>query len=311
MTADGRVVDTYNGGVSHSEGQGWGMLMAVAFDDPRTFDAIRSWTCRNLRRPMDRLHAWRFDPSSPAQVADLNNATDGDINIAGALARGARAWGRSDLAAEASAIGQDVLATLVRRVGDRIVLLPGACGFDADGVVVNLSYYAFAAMQEVSEVAPSPLWAALETDGVRMIEDAQFGPWGLPPDWLRVDQTTGALTPAPGWPARFSYDAIRIPLNVAWGRTQSPEFDASFRKYWNGAHPFAPAWVNLYDGGIAPYPADNGIRAVAHAALFDRGIRGTLSTHAELPDMNETDNYYSAALVVLSRISVNDQKAIS
>ena len=34
ISPDGRVIDTFNGGVSHSEGQGWGMLMAVAFDDP-------------------------------------------------------------------------------------------------------------------------------------------------------------------------------------------------------------------------------------------------------------------------------------
>src|SRR4051812_34398211 len=59
-SVDGRIIDNVNGGVSHSEGQGWGMLFAVAFDDPDSFDRIYTWTKRTLRRPTDPLHAWRF-----------------------------------------------------------------------------------------------------------------------------------------------------------------------------------------------------------------------------------------------------------
>ena len=44
---DGRVIDNANGGVSHSEGQGWGMMLAVAFDDVASFDLIADWTKRN------------------------------------------------------------------------------------------------------------------------------------------------------------------------------------------------------------------------------------------------------------------------
>ena len=40
IQADGRVLDTANGGISHSEGQGWGMLFAARFDDRDSFTRI-------------------------------------------------------------------------------------------------------------------------------------------------------------------------------------------------------------------------------------------------------------------------------
>ncbi len=89
---DGRVHDTGNNQVSHTEGQGLAMLFAEAFDDRATFDRVWNWTRANLRRPDSALFAWRWDPNSENPVADTNNATDGDILIAWALARAARHW---------------------------------------------------------------------------------------------------------------------------------------------------------------------------------------------------------------------------
>ena len=48
---------------------------------------------------------------------------------------------------------------------------------------------------------------------------AGMAKWMLPPDWLRVDRArTARSSIAPGWPPRFSWDAIRVPLHVAWGK---------------------------------------------------------------------------------------------
>ena len=71
VAPDGRVIDTGNGGVSHTEGQGWGMLFAASYDDHPTFERIRSWTNRTLARRGDALHAWRYVPGAPQPVADL------------------------------------------------------------------------------------------------------------------------------------------------------------------------------------------------------------------------------------------------
>ncbi len=306
ITPDGRVVDTGNGGVSHSEGQGWGLMAAQAANDPQTFARLLAWTTQTLQcRGSDSLHAWRFRPGAPEPVADLNNATDGDLFIAAALARAAARWNREDYAAQASRIARDILG-LVRVAGGRTVLLPGAAGFEkADSFVVNPSYYAFGLFPDLAAVAPSPHWAALQQDGRDMLLQARFGRWMLPPDWLRVDRRDGALGIAPGWPARFSYDAIRIPLHLVWGNVAADPVLQSFRAYWTAARPAPPAWTDLRTGEEAPYPAAAGLRAVA--SLTASAPIGSIPN--TLPSVMTASDYYSAGLILLSRMAAEEGAA--
>jgi endoglucanase len=85
VLAEGRVVDNGNRNVSHSEGQGYGLLGALRADDQATFDRILTWTMNHLTRPADALFAWRWQPETIPNVTDLNNATVGDVHIAWAL----------------------------------------------------------------------------------------------------------------------------------------------------------------------------------------------------------------------------------
>lgn len=295
---DGRVVDTGNGGVSHTEGQGWGMLLAVAFDDRATFDRIFDWTTQNMQRPNDALHAWRYDPANPRHVADTNNATDGDLFIAGALSRAARRWHDDRYAVAGDAIARSILTLLVRQVGDRTVLLPGAAGFERrDSVVVNLSYYAFPMFSELSALTPSPLWDKLRTDGLQLISEARFGRSQLPPDWLQISRANGALSAAPGWPARFSFDAIRVPLYLAWSNDLSAAQQRVFTNFW-GASAQAPAWTDLQTGARSPYNAPSGMQAVIQLASV-----GGERPLARTPHVAEAQDYYSAALTLLARVA--------
>src|SRR5260221_6599527 len=50
VTDEGRVLDTGNKEVSHTEGQGWAMLFAEAHGDRATFDKVWNWTRDNLQR---------------------------------------------------------------------------------------------------------------------------------------------------------------------------------------------------------------------------------------------------------------------
>ena len=81
MTAEGRIVDTGNGDRSHSEGQGFAMVLATAFDDPGAFLALWRWTRTTLQVRDDALLAWTWDPAAGA-ISDRNNATDGDLFVA-------------------------------------------------------------------------------------------------------------------------------------------------------------------------------------------------------------------------------------
>jgi endoglucanase len=304
---DGRVLDTSKGGVSHSEGQGWGLFFAVAFDDRPTFDKILQWTSRNLRRPNDALHAWCYRPGEANPVPDLNCATDGDLFIAAALARAAARWDNANYALAASAIAKDVLRLLVLKVGQRTILLPGAQGFDhPDAVVINPSYYALAIFPDLAAVAPSPLWASLRADGLALIADGRFGRWRLPPDWLEVSHRDGTLRPARNWPARFSYDAIRVPLYLSWAGASLPIVRRDFVKYFSGSGPLLPAWADLTTNSLAPYAAPPGMLAVA--AFVTNSPK--LSMARDFPSVELSAEYYSAALTLLSRIAWKESMRI-
>jgi endoglucanase len=298
---DGRVVDTGNGDVSHTEGQGWGLIFAEYFDDQATFERILRWTSGTLRRPHDALHAWRYRPNDRQPVADINNATDGDMLIAGALARAALRWGAPDHARSAADIAAAVLHLLTARVHGRLVLLPGITGFENPAALtINPSYYVFPMFPALAALVPSRDWADLQLSGLALIEKGRFGRWRLPPDWLQVNRASGAVAPSPGWPPLCSYDAIRVPLYLIWAGLPSPAIAAFAAFYAPRAAAPPPAWVNLETDADADYPAPAGMLAVGRIA--DAATRSSPEP-IELPTVADATDYYSSALVLLARIA--------
>jgi len=58
---DGRVMTRVTAALVISEGQGYGMLIAVAAADRLSFDKIWKWTRINLITRGDHLAAWKWD----------------------------------------------------------------------------------------------------------------------------------------------------------------------------------------------------------------------------------------------------------
>jgi endo-1,4-beta-D-glucanase Y len=300
VSSDGRVIDTGNNGISHSEGQSYGMLFAVAFNDEPSFGAISDWTARNLARPADSLHVWRWLPNQHDHTPDHNSATDGDLVIAMALSRAARLWGRQDNAKTAIAIARDIRQLLITNAGGRLVLLPGASGFvEKTAIDVNLSYYNFVAFRELGAIDSSPLWQVLELDGLALMQAARFGRWQLPPDWLSVPVNGGNVRVAPGWPPLCSYDAIRVPLNLTWAQVLPQNIAASFTGFWTMAAAYQPAWANLTTDAVSTYAASGGLVAVKSVTTASEPQMGLPA----LPRIQDCADYYSASLTLLSRIA--------
>src|SRR3954466_7344499 len=78
VEADGRVVRRDEGGDVVSEGQAYGMLIAVAVGDEARFRSIWNWSKTHLRRA-DGLLAWRW---ADGEVAGPNSAADADLDAA-------------------------------------------------------------------------------------------------------------------------------------------------------------------------------------------------------------------------------------
>jgi endoglucanase len=303
ISPDGRVVDTGNGGMTHTEGQGYGLLFAEHFDDRPTFDRLLAWTERTLRRSGDALHAWQFRPTAANPVPDRNNATDGDMMIAWALLRAGERWGDAGYT--------DLLRWCTRDVAGLKVLLPAAYGFESGGrVVVNPSYYVFPALAALARLTANPAWDQVRADGLRLLRAGCFGRWRLPADWLEVrGGSLETLAPAQGWASRFSWDAVRVPLNLTWaGLAGDPALDG-VAGFWSGpARGATPAWVSLTDDTLAPYAASHGMTAVAQLLRAARGA-GEDGGRLALPHVGEAEDYYSAALVLLSRVAWRESRA--
>ncbi|BBE72479.1 glycosyl hydrolase family 8 [Oharaeibacter diazotrophicus] len=299
---DGRVVDDGNRGISHSEGQGYGMLLAVRGDDRATFDRLWTFTRGALGLRGDGLFAWRYDPAATPRVADTNDATDGDILIAWALAEAARRWDAPDYAADAAVIARAVQSLAVIDHGGRRLLLPAAVGFAAadrrDGPVVNPSYWVFPAFPALAEVAPEYAWDRLVAGGLDLLAVARFGEARLPPDWLALGG--GAPRPAAGFPAEFGWNALRVPFYLAWAGGDARLLEP-WRALWKD--PDADPHAIPFDGRAPVRFGEGGYRAVPAflaCALDGRPLPADLKAPAHEP-------YYPATLRLLAVVAAAER----
>lgn len=293
LLPEGRIIDTANGNVSHTEGQGWGMFLAVRFQDREVFDRLWQWTESHLARQDVALFSWRYDPSSTPAVADPNNATDGDLFIAWALQLAADLWDDPRYARRSDEVRQAIMAHLVADVGGYQVLLPAFDGFRHDDYAdLNLSYWVIPALRDFAARYPDEPWQVVIDSGRQLLERAQFGRLQLPADWLRLGND-GQLAPARAWPPRFGFENVRVPLYFTWGGMRDIDTLENIARYWD--RPAPPAWIDVDSDQVADYPLSQGGKAI-NALLTGRpwAIPATA---------DEDENYYSATLLMLSRVA--------
>lgn len=303
VTDRGRVVDDGNK-ISHSEGQGYGLLLALLAQDRATFVRIWSFTKNELLLRDDGLAAWRWDPDATPHVTDTNDAADGDILIAYALALAGEAWKEPELTQAARDMADAIRRLIIQRAGARVVVMPAVKGFGAgerpDSPVVNLSYWVFEAFPTLARLAPDPNWDAAAASGIDIVRSARFGPARLPSDWISLRGE--APEPAQGFDRQFGYDAIRVPLYLLRAGIVDRELLGPFTTLWSAPNA-APAPINLSDGRALNGMGDPGYRMIAAAlacALDAKPIPAALKTPAPT-------SYYPSTLhlLALSTIAQN------
>lgn len=303
VTEAGRVVDTGNQFVSHSEGQGYGMLLAVAANDRAAFERIWGWTRANLMVRDDPLLAWRWEPGKRPAVADMNNAADGDLLVAWALAEAAEFWNDMSYRVAGRRIAVEVARKLVLFKSDMgALLLPALAGFHEsdrkDGPVLNLSYYVFPAFARLHLVAPEVDWPGLAQTGLDLLDRTRTRPETLPPDWMSLKG--GRLAPAEGFPPQFAYNAVRVPLYMGWAglgeREQYAPFMALVKKT-RGALAIVDVTTDAVAGGFE----NAGLGAIgALVACVVEGAKAPAQIYALAP----SDPYYPATLHLLALLAL-------
>jgi endoglucanase len=222
----GRVIRHDQGGDTVSEGQAYGMLIAVALDNQQRFDSIWNWTRTNLQQP-DGLLASQW---ASGRVINSQPASDADLDAARALVLAADRFGNASYRRQGRALGHAVLARETVAVGRLPVLTAGPWA-RTPPAVINPSYFSPRAYADLQNVDHDPRWQALAETSRALTAGLLGGGRALAPDWARVIAVRphSTLVKAPGANAAPAAQPIAnpaAPQTVATAATMTSGLDA-------------------------------------------------------------------------------------
>ncbi|WP_128255806.1 glycosyl hydrolase family 8 [Falsirhodobacter deserti] len=296
LQPDGRIVDAFSEGASHSESQGYGLYLSVLFDDAEAFRAIYGWTEGNLALRNDGLLAWRWRPDTVPNVPDMNNASDGDIFYAWALMKGADQFDMPDCRGRAATIVAGIVRACLPPVpafsGQRL-LLPGADGFvRTDGTIYNPSYWMPQLMSELAMFFGAPGLQRAVDDGLARL--SELAATGLAPDWMLATPQGWAAPPA-GFSANAGYEAMRVPLYLCLSGLSAHPMVARFHDAYvtTGTQGVGTATVfDVQTGAALERSPDMGYAALAGLTACGAAQDAALS----IPLFTTDQPYYPATL---------------
>ena len=314
---DGRVVRRDEGGDVVSEGQAYGMLIAVAVGDETRFRSIWKWTRTHLRRA-DGLLAWRWADDT---VTDVNSAADADLDAARSLVLAGRRFNAPDLAKDGRRLGVAILQTETVAVGTGVAptgdvnppgtwvagsgrTLVGGNWARTAPYVINPGYFSPRAEWELFEASADRRWTDI-TRTQRVLGWQFIGIGMLPPDWATVSEVGHAVPTGPvtGGPVRFGLDAARLPVRFAESCDPEDRALARVMRPLLVTPSEVPALRNLDGSAASNWQHPVGLVAAAAAeqsAGNPDGAVERLDAAAQLEQRSPT--YYGAAWVALGRI---------
>lgn len=210
----GRVIRRDQGDDTVSEGQAYGMLIAVGVGDEKSFDRIWSWTKKNLQRD-DGLLAWRWESG---KVVDDMPASDADLDAARALVLAGSTFDDASYTKAGTTLGGHILDDLTVMTPAGRILLPGPWAQGSGPWSYNPSYAAPATFALLAKATKDSRWTQLET-GSRAVTTKILNAAALPSDWAQV-KTDGSVVPLPSatgasGTVQYGYDAGRLAIRYA------------------------------------------------------------------------------------------------
>ncbi|WP_232004709.1 glycosyl hydrolase family 8 [Mycobacterium sp. ACS1612] len=314
---DGRVVRRDEGADVVSEGQAYGMLIAVAVGDEARFRSIWTWTKTRLRRS-DGLLAWRWVDD---KITGANSAADADLDAARALVLAGRRFHAPDLTKDGRRLGVAILGIETLAVGTGATppadvdpagawvagsgrMLVGGNWAMTAPYVVNPGYFSPRAERELFEASADRRWTEISRTQ-RVIGWQLMGTGLLPPDWATVDEAGHAAPTGPvsGGPVQFGLDAARLPIRFAESCNREDRALAGAMRPVLTSPGRASASRNLDGSPTSDW--EHPVALVAAAATEQGagnpdGAVERLDAAARLEQQSPT--YYGAAWVALGRI---------
>ncbi len=204
-----------------SEGIGYGMILAVIMDEQTLFDNL--WNYSQIHLNGNGLMIWLIDSDGNPGVEDTStnklaggSATDGDEDMAWALAMAAQKWGgHGSLTKDYATLAKDQIGRIWSSEVDHSGLNLINAG-DSWGTTFawNPSYFApneyrlFAKL----DTANTAGWTSIITKGYTVLAASQNASTGLFPAW--TDTSGAPSAPWSGAPTNYQYDAARVPFRI-------------------------------------------------------------------------------------------------
>jgi endoglucanase len=216
IAEDGRVVDHTGGGHSTSEGQAYGLFLALVANDRPAFDKMLKWTEQNLASGSlaKNLPAWKWGQGESGQwkVLDENAASDADLWLAYALMEAGRLWKEPRYTKTARQVSANIVSKEIEKLpGFGYILLPGPSGFriDESNWRLNPSYIPLQLVRAMDDANMPGPWGKIERNTLKMF--GKISPNGYAADWVAYNPESG-FVPDPVTGKIGSYDAIRVYL---------------------------------------------------------------------------------------------------
>lgn len=309
VSEDGRIIDRFHDSMSHSEGQGYGLMLALTHGDRPAFERLWRWTSQNLQVRRDALFAWSWGkrPNGEWAVIDYNNASDGDILIALALLEAAARWNHPPYRESALRIVRDLRTRLAVTQNGLQLIAPAYFGFTAEaGFVFNPGYLVLPAFSRFAQAEEKKFWERVAADSARLLDLGTFSRFGLPADWVVFQGGKASVHAEKS--RHFGFEAIRVPLYLLWGgRTDRMQSYAPYLEFVERSG-YLPSRVDLIDGFVSSEEAPAGFYAVMAACAEHLGkerLARRLEQDAWTKIGREPDNYFSHVLFLLSRIKLD------
>jgi endo-1,4-beta-D-glucanase Y len=228
--SSGRTLDKQRSDVTTSEGQSYTLLRAVWQDDKATFDKSWQWTKQNLQRPDDHLFSWLYGQKSDGSYGILsdqggqNTATDADTDISLALVFASQRWQDTYYMDQAKEIIPNIWKQEVVTIsGTPYVTADNIEKNDPAKIIINPSYFSPYAYKIFARIDTNNPWQKVVDSSYQILNKSIDEPLdksksaGLPPDWIALNRTTGALQPTDitTTTTAYGYDALRIPFRLA------------------------------------------------------------------------------------------------
>jgi endo-1,4-beta-D-glucanase Y len=230
-----------------SEGQAYGMLLAVHHNDKDTFDLIENFnrnvmertnypsSTASLRAQGARLMGYHYNPhvsavslsltAGPNEMYDWNYATDGDIDRAKALLYAQARWGRTSGASinyivRAKEILDDLITWGHTAYSGKRYLHGDYFGWLNNPHETNPSYL------DMTTLRLGRQWFSdqFHDQSIQGMYDiirqstsstgSLMTQWGLPPNWIKWNTTTGLVELNSSRDTKYSYDAFRTVYRV-------------------------------------------------------------------------------------------------